>query len=140
MKISSKIRHQGISIIPGRVQAMIYAFGTGLLFVMVALLVSIIHEKLEITIANILLVHILNPVLFFLYTIPVFFVVSVYYILKTRERDLSVFDEEITKKDATINRNASLAQEIGKGNYNIRTDESKKRKGLFAIAKGRISK
>jgi PAS domain S-box-containing protein len=98
---------------------MIYAFGAGLLFVIAALLITIIHEKLEITVANILRVHVLNPVLFFLYFIPVFFAVAVYYILKIRERDLSVFEEEITKKDATINRNASLAKKIGEGNYNI---------------------
>ncbi len=98
MKMLSKTRHQGISIIPGRVQVMIYAFGAGLLFVIAAILITIIHEKLEITIANILRVHVLNPVLFFLYFIPVFFAVAVYYILKTRGRDLSVFEEEFNKK------------------------------------------
>jgi len=117
--MSKRTRHPGISIIPEHAQAIIYAFGVGLIFIIAALLIIIIHEKLEITIANILKVHALNPVIFFLYSIPVFFAIAVYFVLKIREHDLSVFEEEIAKKDAANNRNASFAKEIGKGNYHI---------------------
>jgi PAS domain S-box-containing protein len=119
VSISSQTRHSGIISVPGRVQAMIYAFSAGMVFVVTALVISLIHEKLEITITNILRVHLLNPLLFFLYSIPFFFIIVVYYFLKIREHDLSAFEEEIAKKDATINKNASFAKEIGQGNYNI---------------------
>jgi PAS domain S-box-containing protein len=117
--MSIKPRHQGTSIIPGRIQSIIYAFGLGIVFVLAGLLIAIIHEKLEITPVNLLKIHVLNPVLFLFYLIPVLFAVITYYILKTRQYDLNIIEEEITKKDATISRNASLAKEIGEGNYNI---------------------
>jgi len=83
------------------------------------LVIAIVHEKLEITFINILKIHLLNPLLLFLYSVPVLFAAAAYYLHKKRESDLSVFEEEIKKKDATISRNVSLAKEIGEGNYNI---------------------
>jgi PAS domain S-box-containing protein len=115
----SKQSHPGISNIPGRVQTIIYAFAAGMVIAVTALLLAIIHEKLEITFTNILRINILNPVLFLLYLIPVLFAIITHYILKIRQHDLNVFKEEIRKKDTTISRNASLAKEIGEGNYNI---------------------
>jgi hypothetical protein len=116
---SSKNRHPGLTIITGRGQARIYAFITGLIFVVVALLITLIHEKLEINFINILRAHLINPVLFFLYSIPILFSVLTNYIFKIREHDLEILDEEIAKKDITINKNASWAKEIGEGNYNV---------------------
>lgn len=109
----------GHPVIPGRIQAMSYAFVAGLAFVAIAILMSLIHEKLEINFTNILRIHLLNPVILLLYSVPFFFVAAVYYLSKTRERDLAAFKEEIARKDATINKNASFAKEIGEGNYNI---------------------
>lgn len=117
--MTSETSHPGISHIPGRVGAIIYAFAAGIVIVIIAMLVAIIHEKLEINLTNILRVHILNPVLFLFYLIPALFAIVTYYVIKTKQHDLKIFKEEIKKKDVTIDRNASLAKEIGEGNYNI---------------------
>lgn len=117
--MTSKPSHPGISNIPGRVRAIIYAIASGMVIAFAALLLAIIHEKLEITLTNIFRINILNPVLFLFYLIPVLFAIGTYYILKIRQNDLDVFEEEIRKKDTTISRNASLAKKIGEGNYNI---------------------
>jgi PAS domain S-box-containing protein len=119
MNMSSHIIHNGDTSLSGRGQKMIYAFAAGMVFLIIAILISLIHEKLQINLSNILKVHIINPVLFVFYAIPLLFMTVVYFFLKIRERDLSVYKEEIVQKDNIINKNASFAKEIGEGNYNI---------------------
>ena len=119
MKISSQTIRSGITFLPGRVKVMIYAFAAGMIFIIISILISLVHEKLEINFTNIFRVHQLSPVLFVFYTIPFLFMMVAYFLLKIRDHDVSFYEGEMAKKDAIINKNASFAKEIGEGNYNI---------------------
>jgi PAS domain S-box-containing protein len=119
MNVSSGNDRSRITHLPGRFQLMIYALAAGMVLVFIAVLISLIHEKLKINIANILGIHLINPVLFLFYIIPLLFMVAVHLFIKIREKDISFYNNEISKKDHIINKNASFAKEIGEGNYDI---------------------
>lgn len=119
MNISSGKGNNTTTVLPGRSQAMMYAFATGVALIIIAILISLIHEKIEINLLNILKIHLLNPVLFLFYIIPILFMTGVHFLFKIRENNFSFYKEEIEKRDNIINKYASFAKEIGEGNYDI---------------------
>lgn len=118
--ISSDKKPYGLTRLPNKRTAIILAVIAGLVFPLLSLLVIMIHQKLEITLSGILNLHVSHPEIFILYLIPAIMAIIVHFLFKTRDRDISFYENLIDGKDKIINRNAYFAKEIGEGHYDIR--------------------
>jgi len=89
----------------------------GLLVLLIILMLALIFDKQEITLAHMIQIQMQQPVLFLLYLLPPLVVLAVGRYFMTIEKITGNFREQINRKDSIINRYADFAKHIGEGNY-----------------------
>jgi len=91
----------------------------GLLFILLAIIVITVNSGLQFNLVNLLQIHKTNPEIFLIYLLPVLFPVLCHIYFHKEEKDRSLYEKIIDRKDDTINRNAEFAKQIGEGNYSV---------------------
>ena len=100
----------------------IIGIGASLLFLFISWMIDILTNNLSVTFSNIIQIHKSNPVHWIVDLAPVIIGLIIYFSIRKREKDKSVFEKIIEQRDQDINRNARFAKRIGEGIYDDKKD------------------
>jgi PAS domain S-box-containing protein len=100
----------------------IIGFLIGLAFPLIAWIIEIIKSKTVISLSGIIQIHGSNPVLLIMDLIPFIIVITAFIIIRQREKEKQLFDEQISERDAKLDKMAEFAKQIGEGNYETSMD------------------
>lgn len=100
-----------------RTESFLGALLSGLMFMLVAWILEFIRHKVLISFAGIGEIHRLNPVLYLVDLLPLFFVGAAYLIDRHRLTEKVKFSSRLEESESRMNVMADFAKQIGEGNY-----------------------
>jgi PAS domain S-box-containing protein len=90
-----------------------------LVFPVIAWIIDISAHNYQITSSILKDLHSNNPILYIIDLAPFVIALTIYLIIRQREKDKLQFQKIIEQRDADINRNAIFAKQIGEGKYDV---------------------
>jgi PAS domain S-box-containing protein len=101
---------------------LLVGFLLALIFPIAGWIIDFLVRDIPFTLSNFGMIHTQNPLHFFLEVLPIGVVGVILVEQGKRQKQKEEFQEIIDKRNKDINRHASLAKQIGQGNYDVTYD------------------